>query len=71
MCHRLSAVRVALLTEGVDRNPCGVGQFKQIMKVALLTEGVDRNSNVRPPVRVALVALLTEGVDRNLSRQIL
>ena len=33
---------VALLTEGVDRNPCPVTVSRN-KRVALLTEGVDRN----------------------------
>ena len=40
----LPAIRIALLTEGVDRNSaplCGL----TVYGVALLTEGVDRNKN--------------------------
>ena len=34
---------VALLAEGVDRNPFTKHYFRQQMQVALLAEGVDRN----------------------------
>ena len=34
--------KVALLTEGVDRNICSP-KVPNILRVALLTEGVDRN----------------------------
>ena len=57
--------KVALLTEGVDRNIV-VHQGKPSSLVALLTEGVDRNQKVDAvPEAESAVALLTEGVDRN------
>ena len=37
------AAVVALLAEGVDRNPCDVGHLAVAGLVALLAEGVDRN----------------------------
>ena len=56
--------RVALLTEGVDRNRA-VAQRPQHYAVALLTEGVDRNRKKHGGYTRCQVALLTEGVDRN------
>ena len=56
---------VALLAEGVDRNPASSTITKERRQVALLAEGVDRNKitwDVQEPERVALLA---EGVDRN------
>ena len=61
----LGTGQVALLAEGVDRNPQTI--ISRVMDdVALLAEGVDRNTFTArglgiPPV----VALLAEGVDRN------
>ena len=60
-----SNARVALPTEGVDRNHHNTAQLT-ICPVALPTEGVDRNFTVRPSWARAYVALPTEGVDRNL-----
>ena len=56
---------VALLAEGVDRNPLPeTGSIS--IEVALLAEGVDRNSyTVTDADGDTLVALLAEGVDRN------
>ena len=34
---------VALLAEGVDRNPLRIYDYKERTSVALLAEGVDRN----------------------------
>ena len=55
---------VALLAEGVDRNPSGLFAA-QGRQVALLAEGVDRNSNAIKKLYRLCVALLAEGVDRN------
>ena len=58
-------MNVALLAEGVDRNPLAVlhpGRFW----VALLAEGVDRNVSRKCSTRSIWVALLAEGVDRNI-----
>ena len=58
--------RVALLTEGVDRNILTYIQYVDGPVVALLTEGVDRNTLSRQAfINDDIVALLTEGVDRN------
>ena len=59
--------RVALLAEGVDRNP-GFGWFCRCgFPVALLAEGVDRNRLTEWLPSLPLVALLAEGVDRNIN----
>ena len=56
---------VALLAEGVDRNPVRKKE-KQIKAVALLAEGVDRNPCSAARLNQLMkVALLAEGVDRN------
>ena len=57
--------RVALLAEGVDRNPTRAFRSTASSRVALLAEGVDRN--FLPPmwIKLTYVALLAEGVDRN------
>ena len=58
--------RVALHTEGVDRNVLGA-VFAPAAAVALHTEGVDRNTVRGGTYRECfMVALHTEGVDRNL-----
>ena len=63
--EHLGHIRVALLTEGVDRNHFAP-DARPPKRVALLTEGVDRNVElVELPDYTADVALLTEGVDRN------
>ena len=62
-----SAVWVALLAEGVDRN-LWQRAGSSPSKVALLAEGVDRNSCIRSGSDVGRVALLAEGVDRNSHR---
>ena len=55
---------VALLAEGVDRNPwSGLSPAKS--SVALLAEGVDRNTFTARGLGIPPVALLAEGVDRN------
>ena len=56
---------VALLAEGVDRNPA-LRVWRRLRKaVALLAEGVDRNQLTFSSLPVTSVALLAEGVDRN------
>ena len=55
---------VALLAEGVDRNP-PLTQPQHPPRVALLAEGVDRNICTSSTTQMFLVALLAEGVDRN------
>ena len=58
---------VALLAEGVDRNPYINGVMSAASDVALLAEGVDRNSEIgKRGGDHSHVALLAEGVDRNL-----
>ena len=57
--------KVALLTEGVDRNHLSTLAVVELMRVALLTEGVDRNPAIFNNSHARAVALLTEGVDRN------
>ena len=65
-CHRRSW-RVALLTEGVDRNDGLTEEQAKDAMVALLAEGVDRNINAFQPITYRRpVALLAEGVDRNV-----
>ena len=59
------AMRVALLAEGVDRNPSGSLSNVGHGMVALLAEGVDRNCKGCAVRYAAAVALLAEGVDRN------
>ena len=59
---------VALLTEGVDRNPSPLEDLTTSEAVALLTEGVDRNDLRQRGIPGGAVALLTEGVDRNLTK---
>ena len=59
---------VALLAEGVDRNPETV-YGPAFADVALLAEGVDRNSQRTYRKPVNFVALLAEGVDRNKERK--
>ena len=59
-----TAINVALLAEGVDRNLDRMMRLKYA-KVALLAEGVDRHSIFVYRVFRAVVALLAEGVDRN------
>ena len=63
----LSAARkVALLAEGVDRNPDILASGAELTGVALLAEGVDRNPRRIGYAETAyMVALLAEGVDRN------
>ena len=61
---RRGTAKVALLAEGVDRNPGGEGQGRRKC-VALLAEGVDRNAKSAKDGKLYIVALLTEGVDRN------
>ena len=56
---------VALLAEGVDRNPTAENIYRKIQVVALLAEGVDRNPRLLPAESQGGVALLAEGVDRN------
>ena len=59
------ANNVALLAEGVDRNPF-VESDVSAYRVALLAEGVDRNLNLDiTGLQPVPVALLAEGVDRN------
>ena len=55
---------VALLAEGVGRNPFQASVLLGA-KVALLAEGVGRNRSMRVVVRGKCVALLAEGVGRN------
>ena len=57
---------VALLAEGVDRNPAQQLP-RRPPQVALLAEGVDRNAYSPNTVDQQIVALLAEGVDRNTS----
>ena len=58
---------VALLAEGVDRNPDYIKRVSDGQTVALLAEGVDRNNRCVARHRDCYcVALLAEGVDRNL-----
>ena len=68
--HDYVKTRVALLAEGVDRNP----RFAPLILrrlVALLAEGVDRNSVEETLTRnPKSVALLAEGVDRNRSESL-
>ena len=59
-------MRVALLTEGVDRNSKNSTSGALMVIVALLTEGVDRNFGHAQSAGCGGVALLTEGVDRNI-----
>ena len=57
---------VALLAEGVDRNPLHLRTPGNERGVALLAEGVDRNFQGKYNYsRELSVALLAEGVDRN------
>ena len=56
---------VALLAEGVDRNPLHSWSLT-MARVALLAEGVDRNLDVLGQSTAHIVALLAEGVDRNI-----
>ena len=59
---------VALLAEGVDRNPTKKYIIIFLSVVALLAEGVDRNrKQIVRHISVRKVALLAEGVDRNAS----
>ena len=58
-------VTVALLAEGVDRNPGAQRIEDGIQVVALLAEGVDRNYAYQCHAHFMAVALLAEGVDRN------
>ena len=61
---------VALLAEGVDRNP-SEDFYLNVTGVALLAEGVDRNECNGDVGQLALrVALLAEGVDRNFICQL-
>ena len=60
----MQAALVALLAEGVDRNP-DAPHALLYERVALLAEGVDRNPLQTPGQAPAGVALLAEGVDRN------
>ena len=61
---------VALLAEGVDRNPWPTTSYSRRL-VALLAEGVDRNCAHDAIVPLKdLVALLAEGVDRNRGREV-
>ena len=55
---------VALLAEGVDRNP-RLRRLRIGIMVALLAEGVDRNRKTTGTSPKSHVALLAEGVDRN------
>ena len=57
---------VALLAEGVDRNPDYIKRVSDGQTVALLAEGVDRNFCAKAARGRSRVALLAEGVDRNL-----
>ena len=62
---RCKADAVALLAEGVDRNPA-LGAASVLRRgVALLAEGVDRNLHLPSGRTGQNVALLAEGVDRN------
>ena len=58
---------VALLAEGVDRNPMRRLSSISARRVALLAEGVDRNTIMRDDSAKNRVALLAEGVGRNSS----
>ena len=61
-----SAVQVALLAEGVDRNIQSLAHYFLPPFVALLAEGVDRNLFIGAnDPSLGKVALLAEGVDRN------
>ena len=62
-----SSFSVALLAEGVDRNPVMDNCYMDIY-VALLAEGVDRNNSLSSLNAGTGVALLAEGVDRNKYR---
>ena len=57
---------VALLVEGVGRNPNVKGRTTVRTNVALLVEGVGRNQFAVPWELLPLGCLLTEGVDRNM-----
>ena len=61
----VARLRVALLAEGVDRNPSMVVVYNRKKAVALLAEGVDRNKGDLNRYLENWVALLAEGVDRN------
>ena len=64
-CHRSRfGTKVALLAEGVDRNPSELVDVG-VPLVALLAEGVDRNIWPGTCGTISAVALLAEGVDRN------
>ena len=64
--EKLADVKVALRTEGVDRNVRYRDGAVRKAGVALRTEGVDRNtSSSKRPCQLVFVALRTEGVDRN------
>ena len=60
----VSVFAVALLAEGVDRNPYAPHSIIY-QRVALLAEGVDRNFSKNAVRGQPQVALLAEGVDRN------
>ena len=57
---------VALLAEGVGRNPWSSRSCSARPPVALLAEGVGRNYSIKTRPRRSAVALLAEGVGRNL-----
>ena len=64
--QKVQVIAVALLAEGVDRNP-HLKLTTAPRLVALLAEGVDRNGSERPfSAGHGTVALLAEGVDRNV-----
>ena len=67
LLNSVQSADVALLAEGVDRNPEEEEQ-EETEVVALLAEGVDRNYMHRAYRDDRYVALLAEGVDRNIQQ---